>query len=136
MSLWLHEIAEPGHRILNPYTDAQLRQLGEVARIGPGTAVLDLACGKAELLCRWAHEFGSRGHGVDISRVFLPAARARVAELGVGDLVTVEHGDAARYDPGGTTFESAAASARPGSGRGSAARSTCCGARCDPAAWS
>lgn len=62
-----HEIAEADHRILNPFTEEKLRLLGEVSRIGPGTRILDLACGKGEMLCRWAADFGSAGHGVDLS---------------------------------------------------------------------
>src|SRR5690606_19447640 len=40
--LELHEIAEADHRILNPFTDAHLMELAAVARVGPGTRVLDL----------------------------------------------------------------------------------------------
>ncbi len=83
MSLRHHEIAEASHRILDPFTDAKLRLLGEVAGVGPGTRVLDLACGKGEMLCRWAEWFGSGGVGVDLSHVFLAAARERAEELGV-----------------------------------------------------
>lgn len=97
MSLWLHEIAESSHRILDPFTDAHLVELGTVARIGPSTRVLDLACGKGELLCRWAQEFGSQGEGVDISDVFLSAARARADELGVTDQVRFSQGDASGH---------------------------------------
>ena len=94
-----HEIAEAGHRILNPFTERQLMLLGEVSRIGPGTRILDLACGKGELLCRWAAAFGSGGQGVDISEVFIPAARARATELGVADRVSFTLGDAAGFRP-------------------------------------
>ena len=97
--LRLHEIAESDHRILNPLTDAQLLELGTIARVGPTTRVLDLACGKAEMLCRWASEFGSSGTGVDISEVFVAAARQRADELGVSDRVVVEHADASTYRP-------------------------------------
>ncbi|HKT02483.1 MAG TPA: methyltransferase domain-containing protein [Rugosimonospora sp.] len=99
MTLWLHEISEAHHRILNPFTDEKLMLLGTVSRVGPGTRILDLACGKGELLCRWAQVYGSGGHGVDISEVFVPAARARAAELGVADRVSVEVGDAAAHVP-------------------------------------
>ena len=102
MSLRHHEIAESGHRILNPLVEGQLRLLGEVARVGPATRVLDLASGKGEMLCRWAEWFRSSGIGVDISEVFIAAARARAAELGVEDQVTFLRGDAAEYsaEPG------------------------------------
>ena len=99
MSLWLHELAEADHRILNPFSDQKLRLLGEVCRLAPGTTVLDLACGKGELLCLWAQEYGVTGHGVDLSEVFLDAAARRAAELGVTDRVSLTHGDAAEYRP-------------------------------------
>jgi len=97
MSLRHHEIAEAGHRILNPFTEARLRLLGEVARVGPETRVLDLACGKGEMLSRWAEWFGSGGVGVDLSHVFLAAAGDRAAELGVADRVSFVQGDAGIY---------------------------------------
>jgi SAM-dependent methyltransferase len=100
VSLWLHELAEAEHRILNPLTDEKLMLIGELSRVGPGDRVLDLACGKAELLCRWAQRFGTGGTGVDVSEVFLSAARARAAELGVADRVAFVPGDAGRYDAG------------------------------------
>lgn len=98
MSLRHHEIAEAGSRILNPFVEGQLRLLGEVARVGPGTRILDLASGKGEMLCRWAEWFGSGGVGVDLSDVFVADARARAEELGVGDRVSFVQGDAAAYE--------------------------------------
>lgn len=97
-----HEIAEAGHRILNPFTDEKLLLLGEVCRLREGQRQLDLACGKGEMLCRWARRFGTGGLGVDISRVFLSAARARATEVGVSEAVRFEHADAGRFaaEPG------------------------------------
>jgi SAM-dependent methyltransferase len=97
MTLRHHEIAEARHSILNPLVEPQLRLLGEVCGVGPGSRVLDLACGKGELLCRWAAWFGSGGVGVDLSTVFAAAARERAAELGVVDRVEIVEGDAAGY---------------------------------------
>ena len=94
MSLRHHEIAEANHRILNPFTEEKLRLLGEVTGVASGARVLDLACGKGELLCRWAEWFGSEGVGVDLSPVFLSAAVARAVELGVADRLTFIQGDA------------------------------------------
>lgn len=105
MSLRNHEIAEANHRILDPFTDEKLRLLGEICRPGPGTRVLDLACGKGELLCRWAEWFGSGGTGVDLSPVFLGAAVARAAELGVADRITFLQGDAGTYEPEPGAFD-------------------------------
>lgn len=97
-----HEIAESSHRILNPFDDERLLLLGEVCRLVPGQRLLDLACGKGELLGRWAQKFGITGLGVDISTVFLAAARERAGELGVLDRVEFVAGDASTYvaEPG------------------------------------
>jgi SAM-dependent methyltransferase len=108
MTLRHHEIAEANHRILDPFTDEKLRLLGEVAGVGAGTRVLDLACGKGEMLCRWAGWFGAGGIGVDLSPVFLGAALARAAELGVADRLTFLQGDAGTYEAEPGAFDIAA----------------------------
>ena len=77
MSLRFHEIAEGRHRILNPFTHAQLQLLGEICGVHAGMRQLDLCCGKGEMLCQWSARFGLAGTGVDISPVFLQAARER-----------------------------------------------------------
>lgn len=103
MILRFHEIAESRHRILNPFSDAKLDLLGEICQPMAGTRHLDLACGKGELLCRWAARYATIGVGVDISAVFLTAAARRAAELDVADVIDLIEGDAATYvaDPPG-----------------------------------
>lgn len=95
MSLRQHEIAEADHRILNPFTEDKLMLLGDICRLRDGLRQLDLACGKGEMLCRWAAHYGIEGLGIDLSEVFLTAARARADELCVADRVRFSHGDAA-----------------------------------------
>lgn len=95
--LRLHEISEAEHRILNPFSEAKLDLLGELCRWRPGGRQLDLACGKGEMLCRWARSHGIEGVGVDISPVFLGAARERAAELGVTDRIAFVEADAGTY---------------------------------------
>lgn len=97
MSLRFHEIAETYHRILNPFTEDQLMLLGEICRLSPGMKQLDLACGKAEMLCRWAKKYGIIGVGLDISSVFLDSAKKRAAELEVTEKLTLIQGDAGQY---------------------------------------
>ena len=105
MSLRFHEIAETYHQILNPFTDDQLILLGQICRLQPGLRQLDLACGKGEMLCRWAAEFGSGGVGVDISTVFLTAARKRAATLGVSSLTRFVQADASQYQASRQAFD-------------------------------
>ena len=97
MSLRFHEIAETCHRILNPFTEDQLMLVGEICHLHAGMKLLDLACGKAEMLCRWAQQYGMSGVGVDISTVFLDAAYQRAAELNVTEKLTFVQGDAGKY---------------------------------------
>lgn len=92
-----HIIRETSHRILNPFTPEKLATLGDALFLPPGARVLDLASGKGELLCTWARDHGVSGVGVDISTVFVAAARARAEELGVSDRVRFEHADASSY---------------------------------------
>jgi SAM-dependent methyltransferase len=105
MSLRHHEIAESRHRILNPITEEKLMLLGDICRLQPGQRQLDLACGKGEMLTRWAQAHGIGGVGVDLSEVFLTAARERAAELGVSERVSFERGDAAKYPAEAAGFD-------------------------------
>ncbi len=97
MTLRFHEIAETTHRILNPITEDKMMLLGEAIGLKPGMTQLDLCCGKGEMLCRWAERFRTFGLGVDISEVFLTAARARAAELQVNQRARFVQGDAAYH---------------------------------------
>jgi SAM-dependent methyltransferase len=90
-----HTIRERSHRILNPFTGDQLATLGRALHLDPGATVLDLACGKGELLCTWARDHGTVGTGVDLSTVFVAAARERATALEVD--VTFVQGDASSY---------------------------------------
>jgi SAM-dependent methyltransferase len=93
-----HEIAEHDLRILNPFSLAKLIRIGSIAQLRKGMDVLDLACGKGEMLCQWAKHFGVRGVGVDLSKVFLEAARSRAKELEVEDSMQFIEGDAGKYE--------------------------------------
>ncbi|MEZ0447638.1 SAM-dependent methyltransferase [Cellulomonas sp. ICMP 17802] len=90
-----HAVRESTHRILDPFTDEQLATLGRALHLRPGDTVLDLACGKGELLCTWARDHGIVGTGVDLNPAFVTAARERAAALGV-DVRVVEQ-DASDY---------------------------------------
>jgi SAM-dependent methyltransferase len=99
MTLRFFEITEANHRILNPFTDQKLMLLAEICKLQPGRHQLDLACGKGEMLCRWTKDYGITGTGVDISPVFLEAARQRATELGVASQVAFVQDDAAMFTP-------------------------------------
>jgi hypothetical protein len=60
------------------------------------------------MLCTWAQRHGIRGLGVDISEVFVPAARDRAAHLGVADRVRFELGDAGAFGADEASFDAVA----------------------------
>ncbi len=97
MSLRFHEIAEANHRILNPFSTEKLDLLGTMLNFDKSARVLDLACGKGEMLARWAQAYGIRGVGVDISEVFIQAAQTRAYMMDVGDKLNFVVSDAAEY---------------------------------------
>ncbi len=105
MTLRYYEIAEANHRILNPFTEENLMLLGEICDLKPGMCQLDLACGKGEMLCRWVQKYGIQGIGVDISPVFLDAARQRATGLQISSNLEFILGDAVQFEFQPETFD-------------------------------
>jgi cyclopropane fatty-acyl-phospholipid synthase-like methyltransferase len=97
MNLRFHEIAERFHLIQNPITIEKLDMIGASCGFTPGMRLLDLGCGRGELLTRWAAQYGISGTGVDISAAFLAEARHRARQRQVTDRVTCVEGDAGKY---------------------------------------
>ena len=44
---WYYAVAERDHNLQDPTSPEKIRQLGELLRLGRGTRVLDIGCGKA-----------------------------------------------------------------------------------------
>ncbi len=105
MQLRFHEIGEANHRILNPLTTEKFNLIGEICGLDSSMSLLDLCCGKGEMLCQWAARYGIKGIGVDISPVFLDAARERAAEMKVSDKLTFIQQDAATYPRSDHSFD-------------------------------
>lgn len=96
MSLRFYEIAERFHTIQNPITIEKLDAISAACWLKPEMRVLDLACGRGEMLTRWAQQYGIEGVGIDISDDFLIEARRRADERDVADRVTFLQGDAGK----------------------------------------
>lgn len=95
------------HAICNPTSDAKLDALVEILALPEGARVLDVGCGKAELLVRTARRWGCRGVGVDLSPRFMEEARARVEAAGLSEIVELVHADAAGFEAPADSFDAA-----------------------------
>lgn len=78
-----HEIAEVSQRVHIPLSNDKIHRLAEICQIHTGTRVLDLGCGKGELLNQWAREYHIQGVGVDEDAESIDEAQERAHELEV-----------------------------------------------------
>ncbi len=72
---------------------AQANKLDHICRklrLAKGERFLDIGCGWGALVCWAARHYGVQAHGITLSRNQLEFAKARVAEQGLADRVSVE----------------------------------------------
>jgi SAM-dependent methyltransferase len=98
MDIWkYYGITHRGHLVCNPTSEAKLDELVGLLPLTSGARVLDIACGKAELLLRIAERHGCSGLGVDISPYEVEEAKHRTKERNLQDKVEVVLGNGAEY---------------------------------------
>lgn len=97
MSLRFHEIAEKGQHLPNPLTAEDLTRLGKICDLQDGMRLLDLACGKGEILTQWAETYGVIGVGVDVNSTFVEMAKRRAFDLDMGNKVNFVTDDPTTY---------------------------------------
>jgi SAM-dependent methyltransferase len=88
MDIWkFYDITHREHVVCNPTSEEKLARLVELLRLPTNAQVVDIACGKGELLIRLAEAYGARGTGVDISPFYLADAKrsleARAPSAGI-----------------------------------------------------
>ncbi len=71
----LSQIGHASMNLCNPLSEAKLGQILRILPLQERAKVLDIGCGKGEMLIRLAERFGIDGVGVDISEAFLHEAR-------------------------------------------------------------
>ena len=106
MDRWkFFDITHRDHVVCNPLSVAKVDELVGLLDLSWGARVLDIACGKAELLVRLAERYGVAGVGVDLSPFAVRDARALVARrVPAADLTFLEM-DGAAYADGEGTFD-------------------------------
>jgi len=81
---------ETGQEDLDQAQQAKLRHLCRKLRLQPGERLLDVGCGWGGLARFAAREFGVQVTGITLSQAQLELGRARVAEEGLDDRVSLE----------------------------------------------
>jgi SAM-dependent methyltransferase len=108
MDIWkYYGITHRDHVVCNPTSTQKIDELVGLLPLRPHARVLDIACGKAELLARIARRFDATCIGIDISSYEVEAARQRVADQGLQAHIEILQGDGADYRPAAASFDMA-----------------------------
>jgi len=100
MDTWkFYDITHREHVVCNPTSAEKLARLVGLLRLSPGARVVDIACGKGELLIRLAEAYGLRGIGIDLSPFYIAEARRRLQARGRGAEVVFRQMDGADFRP-------------------------------------
>lgn len=93
---WRWEIVERDHDIQNPTSPEKIKLLGSYLRLGAGSRVLDIACGKCGPAIILASTYGCHIVGIEKRPEFADEARARIRDRSLEGLVEVRTADAAQ----------------------------------------
>lgn len=100
MDIWkFYDVTHRYHEVWNPTSRAKLDELVGLLKLNPGSDVLDIACGKGELLTRLAERYEISGIGVDISPYCVTDAEQKLRERVPGAQIQILNMDGADYSP-------------------------------------
>ncbi len=89
----------------NPLSSDKVDELVELLRLPAAAHVLDVACGKAEFLCRLVERWAAHGTGIDLSPYSVEDARAKAADRGLREQLQIVEGDGAKFEAPPTSFD-------------------------------
>lgn len=93
MDMWkYYGILHRFHAFMNPLSEHKFERIISVLDLSPGK-VVDIACGKAELLCRLAEAYDVTGIGIDISPWEVEDALKKVASRKLSERIEIREGD-------------------------------------------
>ena len=97
METWkFYDLTHRDHVLCNPLSEPKLDEMIWLLDLPRGARVLDIACGKGELLVRLAERHATRGVGVDLSPYCIADIRALAASRAPGaelELLTMDGAD-------------------------------------------
>jgi len=94
--------------VANIVSPLRLLAIGKYLELSAGQTVIDLGCGRGEMLCLWAKHFGISGLGIDRERDLLAEALSRASRWHVTDRLQFLCQDMQEFDPSGSRFDVAA----------------------------
>ena len=90
-------IGHKNHLLCNPTSEAKVDELIELLDLSDDAHVLDMACGKGEILRRIVQRWSCRGVGVEISAEWSAEARSKIVAANLADSVKIVQEDGANY---------------------------------------
>ena len=92
-----YDITHADHTYLNPLSPARIEEVLGLLDLQPRAQVLDVGCGRAEVLIRLAERFGVHGVGIDKSPFAIKRARDEAARRPHEGQLVFFHQDGAEY---------------------------------------
>ncbi len=98
MDIWkFFDVTHKHHVVCNPMSTAKIDELIELLKLNPEAEVLDIACGKGEMLTRLAEHYTITGVGVDISPFAAADAKQKLQERVPNGQIEILNMDGADY---------------------------------------
>lgn len=100
-------IAHRDHALCNPLNPEKVDRVLALLDLPPDARVLDVGCGKAEMLMRLIELYGCSAVGVDTNTAFLAEARARAFDRGLTGQIELIEGKAEDWGGMPASFDAA-----------------------------
>jgi SAM-dependent methyltransferase len=98
MDRWKYfNITHAYHEICDPMSTTKLDEIIELLGLNPGSTVLDIACGKGEILAKVAERYEISGVGVDLSPHFTAYTKQKLKERVPDTRIEILNMDGADY---------------------------------------
>jgi SAM-dependent methyltransferase len=100
MDRWkYYDIIHQRHSVMNPVDETKLERLYDLLELKPNARVIDIGCGKGEMLIRLAEKYDIKGLGIDKSPYCIREAQKRKHQRIPQANLTFLEMDGAQYNP-------------------------------------
>jgi len=100
LDVWkYYDVTHGKHLFLNPTSAEKIDRLCGLLNLKPGAKVVDVGCGKGELLMRLAMLYDIKAIGVDLSPFFIKKLNEEVTKRRLCEKITVLQMDGAKFKP-------------------------------------